>query len=218
LSYVSVWKPVLDRVVKASLDSENEVIGLLLGTLQNDTVIINDSITGEYQANQNRATLPAGTLALIANEILSGRIKGNIIGWYHSHTEAGVTFSEIDIETQKILQQFSSFITAIVIDAKTGEIGCFRVEPGTRTPILIPDANVRVFVEPKEAVGPWTPVESRTAATPAVEIPRDFATRIGSVSTKVIIIYMIAAVAVSLVVLGFILYRGFSLRTWVGIT
>jgi proteasome lid subunit RPN8/RPN11 len=213
LSYVSVWKPVNDRIVQASRDSENEIIGLLLGRLENDTVIIDDSITGEYQADQNRATLPGGTLALIAEEILSGRIKGNIIGWYHSHTEAGVTFSETDIETQKVLQQFSPFITAIVIDAKTGEMGCFRVETGTGTLILIPDTNVRVFEQPEEAVGPSMQVESHKAVTPTIEIPQDLASRTGSLSTKAIIIYMIAAVAASLLVLGFILYRGFSLPT-----
>jgi len=220
LSYVSVWKPVVDRIVQASRDSENEVIGLLLGTVENDIVVIEDSITGDYEANRNRATLTTGTLALIAREILSGRIKGNIIGWYHSHTEAGLTFSEIDIETQKTLQQFSPFITAIVIDARTGELGCFRVEPGTGTPVLIPDANVRFFEKPEEAAGPWMQLESRNADTntPPMEIPQDFASQIGSVSTKVIIIYIIAAVAASLVVLGFILYRGFSLRTWAGIT
>ena len=213
MSYVSVWKPVNDRIVQASRDSEDEIIGLLLGRLENDTVIIDDSITGQYQADQNRATLPAGTLALIAEEILSGRIKGNIIGWYHSHTEAGVTFSETDIETQKTLQQFSPFITAIVVDARTGEMGCFRVETGTGTPILIPDTNVRVFERPEEAVGPWIQVESREAATPTNEISQGLASHIGWLSRKVMIIYMIAAVAASLLVLGFILYRGFSLRT-----
>ena len=211
MSYVSVWKPLIDRLIQASRESENEIIGLLLGRLENDTLIIDDSITGEYQADQNRATLPAGTLALIAEEILSGRIKGNIIGWYHSHTEAGITFSETDTETQKILQQFSPFITAIVIDAKTGETGCFRVETGTGTPILIPDTNVRVFEQPEEAVGPRIQVESHKPAT--IEVTQDLASRIGSLSTKIIIIYMIAAVAASLLVLGFILYRGFSLRT-----
>jgi proteasome lid subunit RPN8/RPN11 len=217
LSYVSVWKPVNDRIVQASRESENEIIGLLLGRLGNDTVIIDDSITGEYQADQNRATLPAGTLALIAEDILSGRIKSNIIGWYHSHTQAGVTFSETDIQTQRILQQFSPYITAIVIDAKTGKIGCFRIERSTGSFVLVPNENVRVFERLEDAVSPWIQVESGDPITPTNDAPQDLASRIGSLPTKVIIIYIVAAIAASLLlVLGFILYRSFSLRTLVG--
>ena len=219
MSYVSVWKPVSDRIVQASRESENEVIGLLLGRMENATVIISDSITGEYKAEPNRATLPAGTLAIIAEDILSGRIKGNIIGWYHSHTQAGITFSETDIQTQSILQQFSPFITAIVIDAKTGEMGCFRIEPRTGTLVMIPGQNVRVFEQLDEALTPRVQDEPIDAINPTIEAPRDLTNRTGSPHSKVIIIYIVIAIAACLLlVLGFILYRSFSLRTLVGIT
>jgi len=219
VSYVSVWKPVSDRIVQASRESENEIIGLLLGRLENDILIIDDSITGEYQAEPNRAALPAGSLALIAEDILSGRVKGHIIGWYHSHTQAGVTFSETDIQTQTVLQQFSPFITAIVIDAKTGEMGCFRIEPGTGTPVMIPSENVRVFEQLDEAMNPRVQDQPMDAVTPTIEPPRDLVRRIGSLPSKAIIIYIVVAIAACLVlVLGFILYRSFSLRTLVGFT
>lgn len=104
---MSIWKPVNELIVQASRDSQREIIGLLLGRLENDTIIIENSITGEFLAEPNRVTLPSNTLAKIADDMLSRRIKGNVIGWYHSHTESGLTFSETDIETQK---NFSSFL------------------------------------------------------------------------------------------------------------
>ena len=215
---MSVWKPVNDRIVQASRESESEIIGLLLGRLENNNVIISDSITGEYQAEPNRAALPSQTLALIAEDILSGRIKGNIMGWYHSHTQAGVTFSDTDIQTQSILQQFSPFITAIVIDAKTGKIGCFRIEPNTGTPVMIPAENVRVFEQLEEAINPQVQSESKEDITPTVEAPPDLTNRLRSLPTKVIIIYIVAALAALFLVLGFILYQSFNLRTLDGIT
>jgi proteasome lid subunit RPN8/RPN11 len=207
LSYVSICKPVNDRIAQVSLGSGNEVIGLLLGRLESDTMIIEDSITGDFEGEQNHVVLPANTLAKIADDMLNGRIKGNIVGWYHSHTESGLAFSETDIQTQKNLQQFSSLITAMVFDVKTGEVGYFRVDPQTGQPNRIPNANVTVFEESSEATKNLMKEETQMPPTSTVETSRPPIGRSAWPSTKVLTACIILAVAAGLIVIGLIFYR-----------
>src|SRR5208337_1058613 len=172
MSYVSISKPVKDRIVQAARDTETEIIGLLLGKLQDDTIIIEDSTTHEFSSEPHRVMLPPSSIAVIADQLLSGRLKGNIVGWYHSHTSGGLFFSETDISTQKKLQQFSSLITGLVVDASNGEVGYFRVIPGTDQTIRIPDDSITVYSDAKDA----TPLRQRpsrvVAPTPTVEVRR----------------------------------------------
>jgi proteasome lid subunit RPN8/RPN11 len=172
MSYVSISKPVKDRIVQAARDTETEIIGLLLGKLQDDTVIIEDSTTHEFSSEPHRATLPPTSIAIIADQLVSGHLKGNIVGWYHSHTSGGLFFSETDVSTQKKLQQFSSVITGLVVDSSNGEVGYFRVIPGTDKAIRIPEDSITVHSDSKDT----TPPEQRTGTvvspTPTVEVRR----------------------------------------------
>jgi proteasome lid subunit RPN8/RPN11 len=172
MSYVSISKPVNDRIVQAARETETEIIGLLLGRLQDDTIIIEDSTTHEFSSEPHRVTLPPSSIAIIADKLVSGRLKGNIVGWYHSHTSGGLFFSETDISTQKKLQQFSSLITGLVIDSSNGEVGYFRVIPGTDQATRIPDDSITVYSDAKDA----TPLRQRpttvVAPTPTVEVRR----------------------------------------------
>ncbi len=172
MSYVSISKPVKDRIVQAARDTETEIIGLLLGKLQDDTIIIEDSTTHEFSSEPHRATLPPGSIAIIADQLVSGRLKGNIVGWYHSHTRDGLFFSETDISTQKKLQQFSALITGLVVDSRNGEVGYFRVIPGTDKAIRIPEANIIVYSDPKDATPPRQTTATVVAPTPTVEVRR----------------------------------------------
>ncbi len=171
MSYVSIWKPVNDRLVQASRGTKNEIIGLLLGRLQDDAIIIEDSITGEFSAEPHRATLPSNALAKIADALVTGRIKGNIVGWYHSHTEGGLFFSDTDIATQRNLQQFSSLIAGMVVDALTGEVGYFRVDPQTGKTTRLPADKIKLYADPSEAV-PLEAKAKRRAGTPTLEVRR----------------------------------------------
>ena len=172
MSYVSISKPVFDRIVQAARETETEIIGLLLGRLQDDTIIIEDSTTHEFSSQPHRVTLPPNSIAIIADHLVSGRLKGNIVGWYHSHTSGGLFFSETDVSTQKKLQQFSALITGLVVDSSNGEVGYFRVIPGTDKAIRIPESSVTVYSDPKDA----TPLRQRPTTivppTPTVEVRR----------------------------------------------
>lgn len=199
---MSIWKPVRDRIVQASHETRNEIIGFLLGRLQRDTIIIDDTITGEFSSEPHHVALLPSALGKIADELVSGRVKGNIVGWYHSHTEGGVFFSETDIETQRALQQFSSLVTGVVIDADTGEVGYFRIDPQSRKPFRIPEERVSVRTEPFEAITsePATNVSPRP--TPTIEVrpervlpPQPRIQPKQRLSTTIIAIVIIALVA-----------------------
>ena len=206
MSYVSIRKPVNDRIVRASKGTRNEIIGLLLGKLQDDTILIEDSITGEYSAEPHKATLPPDALAKIADGLVSGRIKGNIVGWYHSHTESGLFFSETDIMTQRNLQQFSSLITGMVVDASNGQVGFYRVDARTGAAIRIPPERVTVYSEESEAIPAEARVKPRMA-TPIVEVRRPESSPRQPTRRLAISIVLIALV-VSVVIVGVFLYAG----------
>ena len=183
-----------DRLTKVSTENSNEVIGLLIGSLINDTLIIEDSITGEFSGEPHRVVLHPSTIAKIADELVKGRLKGNIVGWYHSHTEGGIFFSQTDVETQKKLQQFSSLTVGMVVDAKNGNTGFFRVDD-TGKPVKISEDRVRVYSKKSEAVAakPSTPPPiSRRTARP-VRSP---------ISTQLILGLVLIVLAVSLSILG----------------
>ncbi|MGA3404997.1 MAG: Mov34/MPN/PAD-1 family protein [Candidatus Bathyarchaeia archaeon] len=191
MSYVSIRKPVNDRITKISTENSNEVIGLLIGSLVNDTLVIEDSITGEFSGEPHRVVLHPTTIAKIADELVKGRLKGNIIGWYHSHTEGGIFFSQTDVETQKKLQQFSSLTVGMVVDAKNGNAGFFRIDNRGK-PVRVPEDNVKVYIKESEAAAiRQPPIRRRTLST--VRNP---------LSAKLILGVVLLILAISLSIVG----------------
>ncbi len=124
---------------------EEQVVGVLIGRLQNQVVVVEDAVSGDMQTDATHAVLTGETIAKIADDIINRKIKGNVIGWYHSHVKDGVFMSETDVETQLKLQQFSPYITAMVIDTQSGESGFYRADPKAKTAVRIPDRNIHVY-------------------------------------------------------------------------
>jgi len=206
MSYVSIRKPVKERIVQAARETRTEIIGLLLGRLQGDTIIIEDSTTHEFSSERYRAMLSPSSLAVIADQLVTGRLKGNIVGWYHSHTEGGLFFSETDIATQKQLQQFSSLITGLVVDSSTGEAGWYRVAPGTDTALKLPEANISEFTEPSEAIQEHPPAPLPVLPTPTVEVRRR--ARMGAEPTRrAAVALILIAVILSTGIIAAVLYN-----------
>jgi len=205
MSHVSISKPVNDRIVQAARETETEIIGLLLGRLQDDTIIIEDSTTHEFSSEPHRVTLPPSSIAIIADKLVSGRLKGNIVGWYHSHTSGGVFFSETDIATQKKLQQFSSLITGLVVDASNGEVGYFRVIPGTDQATRLPESSITVYSDTKDA----TPLRPRpttvVAPTPTVEVRRRPPARLALTRKAALSIVLVVLIVLVVAFTGLIL-------------
>jgi proteasome lid subunit RPN8/RPN11 len=193
---VSIWKPINDRIVQDSHATDNEIIGLLLGRLEKDTIIIEDAVSGEFSGEPTRVQLLPSTLAKIADDILSGRIKGNIIGWYHSHPTGGLFFSETDVETQKIFQQFSRLTIGMVVDTQTGHVGYFRVDREGK-PYRVPDENVRTYKDAAEAVQVGRPTQRQPILAPVNKL----------IAQKIVLSGILIALIVAIALVGVITYR-----------
>lgn len=125
--YVSIEKGVLDKVMESAKSTENEIIGILVGNIEDHTILITDAISGEQEQHSTRATLPPTTIAKVTDKILKGEVSGRIVGWYHSHPGFGLFMSSTDVNTQKNLQQFSSNVTALIVDPDCEEFGFFTL-------------------------------------------------------------------------------------------
>ena len=209
MSYVSIWKSVSDRIIEAALHSEKEIIGLLLGKLEKDTIIIEDSITGEYSAETNRVILPPQTLAKIADDLVKGKLKGNVVGWYHSHVDSGLFFSATDIQTQKNLQQFSPLIVAMVVDASTGAVGYYRVDPQTAKANRILDEKLSVYREPSDAVPPRALAEAPVRRVPVIKTQRT-QLQLKLPRRSLTLMAVVVALAATALVIGVALYRNMT--------
>ncbi len=133
VSYVAISGQVMDKVVNEARNRPDEqVVGVLVGGQSGDAIIVEDAVTGPAESDSTHATLPGDSIARIADDIINKRVRGNIVGWYHSHVRGGVFMSETDVETQLKLQQFSPLVAAMVIDTHTGKSGFFRADAKTK--------------------------------------------------------------------------------------
>lgn len=197
---MKIWKPVHDRIVQAARGTDGEIIGLLLGRLQANAIVIEDSVTGESTSEPHTASLSPNAIAKIADALVNGRLKGNIVGWYHSHTEGGLFFSATDIATQQRLQQFSTLIIGMVVDTSTGEDGYFRVDPQTGEALRTSPENIEIYTQPTEIISAG---KKPAPATTAIEVRRR-TTR--GPQSRVIIAAVLLGLLVSAIAFGLVLY------------
>jgi proteasome lid subunit RPN8/RPN11 len=176
--YVSIEQEVLDKVMERARSSENEIIGVLVGTIEEHTIVISDAVSGEQEQEIARATLPPSTIAQVTDKILKGEVAGRIVGWYHSHPGFGLFMSHTDINTQKNLQQFSSKVTALIVDTEDGDFGFFTIH-GESGVVQLDKNQVHVYSEgedkiPKEfAEPPKVPKKrlKRARPSPGMSMP-----------------------------------------------
>jgi proteasome lid subunit RPN8/RPN11 len=164
--FLSVSNEALQRVMFQAKESpDREVIGVLIGRMDGEVLVVEDAVTGAIESEAARATMPTETIAKIADDIVSKRIRGNVVGWYHSHPGLGVYMSSIDVATQAKFQQFSPYIVALVVDPSTDEVGFYTLEPGTMRSILIGEEYTHLYdpgedpIPPNFRVHPELPLE-----------------------------------------------------------
>jgi len=130
--------------IAADVKTKNERIGLLIGVLNGDELWVTDMVSGGIEMNDKLSIITTGRLAKITNDVLSGKLSGSIVGWYHSHPGYGIFMSEIDIETQIRLQQFSPYIIAMVIDPTRNEFGLWTLDRSLGL-VQIPEEYIRTL-------------------------------------------------------------------------
>ncbi|KAK2184721.1 hypothetical protein NP493_255g01029 [Ridgeia piscesae] len=129
---------LLKMVMHARSGGNLEVMGLLLGKVDGNTMIVMDSFALPVEGTETRVNAQAQAYEYMAAYTESAKQVGrleNAIGWYHSHPGYGCWLSGIDVSTQMLNQQFQEPFVAIVIDpvrtisAGKVNIGAFRTYP-----------------------------------------------------------------------------------------
>jgi len=134
---------LLKMVMHARSGGIIEVMGVLMGKVDGDTMIVMDSFALPVEGTETRVNAQTEGYEYMV-EYLSlirqvGRLE-NALGWYHSHPGYGCWLSGIDVATQMLNQQFQEPWLAIVIDPvrtiSSGkvELGAFRTYPENYKP------------------------------------------------------------------------------------
>ncbi|ESN92732.1 hypothetical protein HELRODRAFT_185158 [Helobdella robusta] len=129
---------LLKMVMHARSGGNLEVMGLLLGKVDINNMIVMDSFALPVEGTETRVNAQAQAYEYMAAYIDAAKQVGrleNAIGWYHSHPGYGCWLSGIDVSTQMLNQQFQEPFVAIVIDpirtisAGKVNLGAFRTYP-----------------------------------------------------------------------------------------
>ena len=202
VSYVAISGQVMEKVVKEAREHPDEqIVGVLLGGQSGGAIVIEDATTGPAESDASRATLTGDSIARIADDIINKRIRGSIVGWYHSHVRGGVFMSETDMETQIKLQQFSPLVTAMVIDAQTGRSGFFRADPKTKQATSVPSQDARAEVA-SPVSAPYGREQAMYPQAPTSPLPVPMSIR----TILIVVILITLAVTGGIVALAY--YRG----------
>lgn len=140
---IVIANEILERI-RSEIDVPHEQIGLLIGELSDNHLVVNDAISGTSSASRSLSILSSEILAEVADDILNGRIDGRIIGWYHSHLGSGVFMSPIDIETHSRLLQFSNDVIAMVMDSVANQFGIFIYDAQSGGLVQLPEEYISI--------------------------------------------------------------------------
>jgi len=129
---------LLKMVMHARSGGKLEVMGLMQGKIDGNTMIVMDSFALPVEGTETRVNAQVEAEEYMVNylELISqaGRLE-NAIGWYHSHPGYGCWLSGIDVGTQMLNQNYQDPWLAVVIDptrtisAGKVELGAFRTYP-----------------------------------------------------------------------------------------
>jgi len=119
-------------------DRDVEVMGLLLGKLEEHTIVVTD-VFGVLKGNEVRVQAGVEDYEYMVQYTTAiekiGKLEG-VVGWYHSHPGFGCWLSGIDVGTQSSNQtHIDPAYLGIVVDPKRTlssgrvEIGAFRTWP-----------------------------------------------------------------------------------------
>ncbi|KAF9997483.1 COP9 signalosome complex subunit 5 [Modicella reniformis] len=134
---------LIKMVMHARSGGSIEVMGMMQGKVQGNTIVIMDAFALPVEGTETRVNAQAEGYEYMVQYITKikdvGRLE-NAIGWYHSHPGYGCWLSGIDVGTQMENQKFQDPFVAVVIDpnrtvsAGKVEIGAFRTYPENYKP------------------------------------------------------------------------------------
>merc|ERR1712066_951142 len=110
---------LLKMVMHARSGGNLEIMGLLLGKVDANVMVVMDSFALPVEGTETRVNAQAQAYEYMTAYIEASKQVGrleNAIGWYHSHPGYGCWLSGIDVSTQMLNQNFQDPWVAIVID------------------------------------------------------------------------------------------------------
>ncbi|KAI8985857.1 JAB1/Mov34/MPN/PAD-1 ubiquitin protease-domain-containing protein [Pilobolus umbonatus] len=135
---------LIKMVIHARSGGNIEIMGLMQGKIQGDTMYIMDSFALPVEGTETRVSAQNEAYEYMVSYIEKSKEVGrleNVLGWYHSHPGYGCWLSGIDVNTQMLNQQYQEPFVAVVIDpnrtmsAGKVEIGAFRTYPANYKPV-----------------------------------------------------------------------------------
>ncbi len=129
---------LLKMVMHARSGGNLEVMGLLLGKVDGNVMVVMDAFALPVEGTETRVNAQAQGYEYMTEYIEAAKKVGrleNAIGWYHSHPGYGCWLSGIDVSTQMLNQNFQDPFVAIVVDpvrtisAGKVNLGAFRTYP-----------------------------------------------------------------------------------------
>uniref|UniRef100_A0A1A9VS83 COP9 signalosome complex subunit 5 n=1 Tax=Glossina austeni TaxID=7395 RepID=A0A1A9VS83_GLOAU len=129
---------LLKMVMHARSGGTLEIMGLLLGKVEDNTMIVMDAFALPVEGTETRVNAQSQAYEYMSAYIDSAKEVGrleNAIGWYHSHPGYGCWLSGIDVSTQMLNQTYQEPFVAIVVDpvrtVSAGKVclGAFRTYP-----------------------------------------------------------------------------------------
>jgi COP9 signalosome complex subunit 5 len=134
---------LLKMVVHARSGGTIEIMGLMQGKTDGETIIIMDAFALPVEGTETRVNAQADAYEYMVQYSQTNKQVGrleNVVGWYHSHPGYGCWLSGIDVSTQMLNQTYQEPFLAVVIDptrtvsAGKVEIGAFRTYPQGHKP------------------------------------------------------------------------------------
>jgi proteasome lid subunit RPN8/RPN11 len=108
----------LNQVMHARSGGNIEVMGLMQGKVQGDTMVVMDVFALPVEGTETRVNAQQQGYEYMVEYLRLiqkvGRLE-NAIGWYHSHPGYGCWLSGIDVGTQMLNQQFQEPFLAVVV-------------------------------------------------------------------------------------------------------
>ncbi|XP_017102985.1 COP9 signalosome complex subunit 5 isoform X1 [Drosophila bipectinata] len=129
---------LLKMVMHARSGGTLEVMGLMLGKVEDNTMIVMDAFALPVEGTETRVNAQAQAYEYMTAYMEAAKEVGRMehaVGWYHSHPGYGCWLSGIDVSTQMLNQTYQEPFVAIVVDpvrtVSAGKVclGAFRTYP-----------------------------------------------------------------------------------------
>ncbi|KAJ1962960.1 COP9 signalosome catalytic subunit rri1 [Dipsacomyces acuminosporus] len=129
---------LVKMVMHAKSGGDIEVMGLMLGKIVGDTMVVLDAFALPVEGTETRVNAQQEGYEYMVQYLERGKESGRqepVIGWYHSHPGYGCWLSGIDVATQMLNQKYQEPFLAVVIDPKRTmsagkvDLGAFRTFP-----------------------------------------------------------------------------------------